>query len=222
MRALIDETARANALYTASTGLAAVVPVLNVPLGVADIFVLTKNQLVMAYKLALAGGKGGKPQDVMGEIVSVLGGGFFFRQIARELVGFVPVVGILPNIAVSYAGTWLIGQSVQLWVLEGKKLNVSEMRRFYDAALEGGRALAGAVLERARRNQGDAEGENKRARLPWRLAPRTPKASPTSFDGRSDGQSDGQGDGQDDEESQQGEPSGRDTAREETRKGENV
>ena len=176
MRALIEETARANALYTASTGLAAVVPVLNVPLGVADIFVLTKNQLVMAYKLALAGGKGGKPQDVMGEIVSVLGGGFFFRQLARELVGFVPVAGILPNIAVSYAGTWLIGQSVQLYVLEGKKLKVNEMRHLYDAALEGGRALAGGLLERARKS---APGGGKRARLPWRLPQRSPKASPT-------------------------------------------
>ena len=177
MRALIEETARANALYTASTGLAAVVPVLNVPLGVADMVVLTKNQLVMAYKLALAGGKGGRPQEVVGEIVSVLGGGFFFRQLARELVGFVPVAGILPNIAVSYAGTWLIGQSVQLWVLEGKKLKVNEMRRFYDVALEGGRALAQGLLERARKNA--PGGERKRARLPWRLPQRGPKASPT-------------------------------------------
>ena len=209
MRALIEETARANAIYTASTGLAAVVPVLNVPLGVADIFVLTKNQLVMAYKLALAGGKGGKPQDVMGEIVSVLGGGFFFRQVARELIGFVPVVGILPNIAVSYAGTWLIGQSVQLWVLEGKKLKVSEMRRFYDAALEGGRALAGTLQGRARRNESDSE--SRRARLPWRPSPRTPKASPTSSpDGQEYGQEEGEQDGV------------RDAAREETRKGENV
>lgn len=142
VRGLVEETARANALYTASTGLAAVVPVLNLPLNVADIVVLTKNQLVMAYKIALAGGKRGRPQEVMGEIVSVLGGGFFFRQVARELVGLVPVWGVVPNIAISYAGTWVIGQTVYLWVSQGERLGRAELRRIYDRALSQGRSLA--------------------------------------------------------------------------------
>jgi uncharacterized protein (DUF697 family) len=173
MRALTEDTARANAMYVASTGLAKVVPILNIPMNVADFFILTKNQLVMAYRIALAGGKEGNPQDLMGEIVSVLGGGFFFRQVAREMVGLIPVWGILPNIAVSYAGTWLVGQAVTLWVREGKNLSVEDMRNFYGEALERGRALA------QRLPLVDEEGAQKRRALFKRLTRRHPKVTPT-------------------------------------------
>ena len=71
---LIEDTSRANALYSASTGLAEVVPLLSIPLTAADILVLTKNQLVMAYKIALASGKQGEPREIMGELISVIGG----------------------------------------------------------------------------------------------------------------------------------------------------
>jgi uncharacterized protein (DUF697 family) len=87
VRALVEETSRSNALYAAGTGVAQLVPLLNLPLGVADTVVLTKNQLVMAYKVALASGKTGQPQDLLTEIVGVLGGGLLFRQVARGLVG---------------------------------------------------------------------------------------------------------------------------------------
>jgi hypothetical protein len=43
---LIEETARTNAMYALTTGLAEVVPVLDVPLNVADIVVLTKNNRI--------------------------------------------------------------------------------------------------------------------------------------------------------------------------------
>lgn len=150
--ALIEDTSRANAIYAATTGLAEVVPVLNLPLNAADILMLTKNQLVMAYKIALATGKQGEPMEVMGEIASVIGGGFLFRQVARELVGLIPVVGIVPKVAVSYAGTWVIGRTVYLWASEGDRLNPSEARRFYDEAMARGRRLAETLLEKMRRD----------------------------------------------------------------------
>lgn len=176
MRALTEETARANAMYVASTGIAKAVPILNIPMNVADFFILTKNQLVMAYKIALAGGKEGRPQDLMGEIVSVLGGGFFFRQVAREMVGLIPVWGILPNIAVSYAGTWIVGQAVTIWVREGKNLTVNDMRNYYNEALERGRALAQKLP------LVNEEGAQKRRSLFKRLTRRHPKVSPTDTD----------------------------------------
>ena len=66
IRGLVEEASRANALYAASTGVAEIVPVLNLPLNVADTVVLSKNQLVMAYKVALAAGKTGRPQELIG------------------------------------------------------------------------------------------------------------------------------------------------------------
>ena len=149
-RTLIEQTSRTNAVYAASTGVAEIIPVLSLPLGVADLVVLTKNQLLMAYKLALAEGKKGKPEELMKEILSVVGGGFLFRQVARELVGLVPVWGIVPKIAVSYAGTWVIGQTVHLWAAEGETATLKEMRRYYAEALEQGRKLAGDLAARVR------------------------------------------------------------------------
>jgi|FLYL01.1.fsa_nt_gi uncharacterized protein (DUF697 family) len=154
VRTLVEETSRANAVYVASTGLAKVVPVLNIPLNVADTVILTKNQLVMAYRIALAAGKTGEPKDVMGEVLGVVGGGVFFRQLARELVGLIPLWGIVPNVAVSYAGTQVIGRAVALWALQGTKLARSDLKALYREALSRGRAVAAALLAKRRRRQG--------------------------------------------------------------------
>jgi hypothetical protein len=45
----------------------------------------------------------------------MLGGGLVFRQLARQLVGLIPVVGIVPKVAVAYGGTCMIGRAVVLW-----------------------------------------------------------------------------------------------------------
>jgi len=147
MRTLIEETARANALYAASTGVAELVPVLNLPLNVADTLVLSKNQGVMVYKLALAAGKTGGAREILTEAVGVLGGGLLFRQVARGLVGLVPVWGLLPKVAVAYAGTWVIGQAAELWATQGKTPRAGELRSFYAEALERGRAFARSLTE---------------------------------------------------------------------------
>ena len=185
-RSLVDETSRANAVYATSTGLAQVVPVLNIPISAADMVVLTKNQLIMAYKIALASGKKGQPQEVMGEIIGVLGGGFLFRQVARQLIGLVPVWGIVPKVAVAYAGTWAIGQSVQLWAANGKVPNQEDLRGFYDAALERGRSFAKRLTNRDKElEDGTPEDELEppqdgrwRLRLP-EFRRTSPKVSPS-------------------------------------------
>ncbi|MCB0112641.1 MAG: hypothetical protein KDD84_01065, partial [Caldilineaceae bacterium] len=139
---LIQETAQVNATYAFSTGIAEVIPGLGIPLNVSDLIVLTKNQLVMAYKIAVMAGKQGSPQHLLGEIMGVLGGGFLFRQLARELVGLIPVWGIAPKVAVSYAGTWAIGEAVVLWAVEGRKITPDLLRQFFDDALARGQAVA--------------------------------------------------------------------------------
>ena len=90
---LIQETSQVNAGYSFTTGLGETVPGLGFVLGAGDAIVLTKNQLMMAYKIALVSGKSGSPQKLLGEIVGVLGGGFLFRQLAREMVGLDTRVG---------------------------------------------------------------------------------------------------------------------------------
>jgi uncharacterized protein (DUF697 family) len=139
---LIDETARANAGYSFSTGLAEAVPVLGIPLTIGDILVLTKNQLVMSYRIALAAGKRGRAGELVGEIIGVLGGGLLFRQVARQLSGMLPVIGIVPKVAVAYGGTWAIGRAVAIWATEGRKLTAERLRQLSREGLSRGRRAA--------------------------------------------------------------------------------
>ena len=156
---LIEEASRANALYSATTGLAEFLPALVIPLTAADLIVLTKNQLVMAYRIALVAGKQGRPADVLGEMLSVVGGGLFFRQVARELVGLVPVLGWLPKVAIAYAGTRVIGLTVRRWAIEGEVVGVGEMARLREEAVRAGRAVALALRDRL---DGDEEDDGSR------------------------------------------------------------
>ena len=162
---LIHETAQSNATYAFSTGIAEIIPALNIPLNVSDLVVLTKNQLLMSYKIALAAGKRGTPRELMGEIVSVIGGGLFFRQLARQLVGLVPVWGIVPKVAVAYAGTWVIGQIVVRWATEGRLLSAEDVRGLYGEALARGRQVAQELVarqrERIQSRSGKAEVERR-------------------------------------------------------------
>ena len=147
---LIEETAKTNAMYAFTTGLAEMVPVLDLPLNLADIVVLTKNQLVMSYRIALASGKTGTPRELIGEVLGVIGGGFLFRQGARQLVGLIPVAGIAPKVAVAYAGTLAIGRAVVAWAAYSTALEPGALKKFYRQALSHGKAMAQALVVQAR------------------------------------------------------------------------
>jgi uncharacterized protein (DUF697 family) len=147
---LIEETARANALYALTTGMAEAVPILNAPLNLADMIVLTKNQLVMSYRIALAAGKRGTVRSVLGEVVSVIGGGFLFRQAGRQLVGLIPGAGVAPKVAIAYAGTHAIGRAVAAWADEGHRLSAAAVRRFYSEAWDRARAVTRSIVSEAR------------------------------------------------------------------------
>lgn len=145
----IERTARANASFALTTGLAETIPVLTAPLNLGDMVILTKNQLMMSYRLALAAGRDEEPKQMMGEIISVLGGGVLFRQMARQLVGLIPVAGLLPKVAIAYAGTYAIGRAMVAWTTEGKQITVETVARYSREGLERGRSLAEHLAENA-------------------------------------------------------------------------
>ena len=147
-RKLIDDTCVANAIYSFSTGLAEVIPVFDIPLNVADIVVLTKAQAFLIYKLGLALGYSDRWQDYVAEFGSVLGGGFLWRQVARQLIGLIPVWGIVPKTAVAYAGTYAIGQVVLLWYLTGRHVDKSQLVDIYRDAFRRGKILAKSFTKR--------------------------------------------------------------------------
>ena len=150
LSALIEDAARTNALYSLTTGLAEVVPVLNAPLNLADVVVLTKNQLLMSYRVALAAGKRGKGRELVAEVAGVIGGGLLLRQASRELIGLIPGAGIVPKVAVAYAGTIAIGRAVAAWAVGGERLSKESVRGFYREAWQRAKEVSKDLVARAR------------------------------------------------------------------------
>jgi len=149
-RELISETARANAIYSLGTGLAETIPVLNVPFNVADIVILSKNQTLMVYKLGLALGLSTRWQDHVAELGGAVGAGFLWRQMARGLVGLIPAWGIIPKVAVAFAGTYALGEAILHWYQTGKKISGQGMRELYGRASARGKQIAQEMVMRRR------------------------------------------------------------------------
>ena len=147
-RGLIDDVAFANAVYSAGTGVLETNPIATIPLNAADILVLTKNQAIMAYKLALVMGMTAEFRDVMPQLATVVGGGFIFRQVARGLIGLVPGLGIIPKVAVAFAGTYATGEVVYRWCATGDRVTGDTLKVIYDRALDRGKQIAADVTKR--------------------------------------------------------------------------
>lgn len=162
-RQLINEACFSNAAYSFSTGLAEIVPVLDLPLNVTDMVVLTKSQAFLAYKLGLLLGFSTRWQDYISEFGGVIGSGFIWRQIARQLIGLIPAWGIIPKVAVAYSGTYVVGNAILGWYLTGKNLSPKQMRALYAQAFAKGKEYARKLGEKIPRPK---LGRRKREKLP--------------------------------------------------------
>ncbi len=158
---LIQETAQANAKFAFTTGLAETVPILSAPLALGDVLVLTKNQVVLSYRIMLAAGRDGEPRKMVAEVLGILGGGLLLRQIARELVGLIPVAGLPLKIAVAYSGTWAIGRAMAMWAADGRAVTTDAVRTMMTDGLDRGKAVAQKLMagRRATPESGDAATE---------------------------------------------------------------
>jgi uncharacterized protein (DUF697 family) len=104
--------------------------------------ILTKSQAFLAYKLGLLFGFSTRWQDYVTEFGGVIGGGFVWRQIARSLVGLIPVWGIIPKVAISYSGTYVVGHAILGWYITGRHLNAKQMRALTSQAFTKGKDYA--------------------------------------------------------------------------------
>ena len=143
---LISESCFANAAYSLSTGIAEVVPIFDIPLNITDTIVLTKAQAFLVYKLGLNLGFSTRWQDYLGEFGSVIGGGFVWRQVARMLIGLIPIWGIVPKVAVAYSGTYVVGHVVLQWYLTGRHITKQQMNAIYKNGLMKGKKTAQRML----------------------------------------------------------------------------
>lgn len=153
-RDLINSTSFTNATYSLASGLPEQIPILSVPFAAADILVLTKNQAMMVYRLALAYGAPPDFQERIREVIPVVGGAFLWRQAARSLIGLIPVWGLLPKVAIAYAGTYTTGVAAWRWFASGEIVSTDQLKRISNEALQIGRARAAEIIDRARNIQG--------------------------------------------------------------------
>ncbi len=159
-RQLVRQTSLANAGYAAATGVAEIVPIFLIPGNVADFVVLTKNQALMAYKIALLMGNDIAVQEMIGELAGVLGGGYLLREAARRLVGIIPGWGLIPKVAIAYAGTYIIGEATYYWYAYHEKLTPDQMKAIYARALAEGKEKAAGLVRNVRRR--DETGRRQR------------------------------------------------------------
>lgn len=152
-RWLIGDVAFSNASYALASGLPEMIPLLTLPLNAADMVVLSKNQVLLTYKLALAFGAPSDFQKQMSEILPVIGSGFVWRQVARQLIGLIPGFGLLPKVAVAYAGTYATGQAAALWYRNGEALSSDALKKLYRQAMVIGRDRAKELLQRRKQEQ---------------------------------------------------------------------
>ena len=96
---LIAQFSKRNALISA----AIFIPGVDMP-------VLTLNQIRLVLRIALAYGQEVDKERAT-ELLGVVGLGFGFRAVARELLDFIPVAGWAVKGGVAYAGTKAVGEA---------------------------------------------------------------------------------------------------------------
>jgi hypothetical protein len=69
-------------------------------------------------------------------------------------VGLIPVLGLLPKVAVAYGGTWAVGRAMTLWASEGRDVTGQAVRRHSREGLARGRAVARAMYDKGQQRVG--------------------------------------------------------------------
>ncbi|MGH2562010.1 MAG: hypothetical protein ACRDJH_23365 [Thermomicrobiales bacterium] len=144
VKALIDEAAIANAQFALVSNIPAVIPIVgSLAAAGADFLVLTKNQLMLIYKIAAVHGRDLSDQfAVMREMAPVVGAGLLWRTVARETASFFPfLAGTVPKVIIAFTGTVAAGRGMDFYYRHGRKPSREQMRKYYEQAVETARNL---------------------------------------------------------------------------------
>lgn len=153
---VIQKTSRENAIFSLATALPDIIPsLIELPWAVtefaSDTAVLTANQVKMAFLIAAASDREVGYVEQKREIATVIGGAFGWRALAKQLIGKVPFGGgLLPKAAIAYAGTKLVGMSLERLYRVGYTYNRQERQRIYSDAFQHGKEVAGTLLKNIR------------------------------------------------------------------------
>ncbi|MBV9223378.1 MAG: hypothetical protein JOY85_05085 [Acidobacteriaceae bacterium] len=149
---VISKTSRDNTLFSITTALPDVIPnVIELPWAVAefasDTAFLTMNQVRMAFLIAAASDREVGYMEQKSEIATVIGSAFGWRALARQVVGKVPFGGgLLGKAAIAYAGTKVLGLSLDHLYSIGFTYTRDERDRLYADAFRQGKKVAQRIL----------------------------------------------------------------------------
>lgn len=151
----IQNVSKENALFSLATAVPSVLPFLSLPWAVgefaSDTAFLTMNQMRLAFQIAAASDRVVGYREQKAELASLVAGAFGFRALARELVGKIPLGGgLIPKAAIAYAGTFVVGVSLDRFYRLGYGMSRSERKAAYAEAFERGKALASSMLATVR------------------------------------------------------------------------
>ncbi len=153
---VIAKTCKENTLFSLATALPDVIPsLIELPWAIAefasDTAFLTANQLKMAFLLAAAGDRRVGYREQKSEVATVIAGAFGWRALARQAIGKIPFGGgLLAKAAVAYAGTKVVGLSLDRLYRIGYQYTREERKKVYSDSFEQGKKVASTLLERLR------------------------------------------------------------------------
>jgi hypothetical protein len=167
---VITRTARENAMFSIATALPDIVPnVIELPWAIAefasDTAFLTMNQVRMAFLIAAASDREVGYMHQKSEIAMVIGSAFGWRALARQLVGKIPFGGgLIAKAAVAYAGTKVLGLSLDHYYSIGFTYTREERDRLYADAFRQGKQIALKMLKFFRPDLAEKYAQNAGSR----------------------------------------------------------
>ncbi|HEX3243906.1 MAG TPA: hypothetical protein VHX16_00730 [Chloroflexota bacterium] len=121
---LVRDSSRTNGEFALVSSLPSLVPLVGgIISSVADLFILTKNQVALVFRIAGIYGRDMSDRTaVLLEVAPVVGGAFLWRTAARSLVALLPAaVSAVPKTLVAYVGTYAVGQMAHYYYREGRR-----------------------------------------------------------------------------------------------------
>jgi uncharacterized protein (DUF697 family) len=153
--AKLTRDAAHNALKVAlASALVDHIPVVGLVLGAVasagDMVAITGIQVMLLMHIEAVYGR---EPDVgrTWQLLPIIGGGFGWRTLARELVGFVPIAGIAIKGAIAYAGTIVVGEGVTFFHEHGRYMTKGQAASLYDRTKQDALRLARDVITKFRR-----------------------------------------------------------------------
>lgn len=129
------------------------IPVVGLVLGAfasaGDMVAITGIQMMLFLHVEAVYGKDPDLQRLW-QLLPVVGGGFGWRALARQLSGFIPVAGIAIKGAIAYAGTIVVGESVTFFLEHGRHMTHAQAAHLFDSTKNDALSFARDLIAKMR------------------------------------------------------------------------